>query len=72
MEYTPNVDVRGGVIDIDYRGAVKVILQNYGSEQIGLKKNTCLAKLILEKIDEAELEIVQQLDPTSQDIMGFG
>ena len=66
------MDVRGGVIDPDYRGAVKVILHNYGSEQIVLKKSTRIAQLILEKIDEAETEIVQNLDHTSRDTMGFG
>ena len=36
------------------------------------KKITRIAQLIQEKIDEAETELVQQLDHTSRDTKGFG
>ena len=49
-----------------------MILYNYGSDQIVLKKNTQIAQLILEKIDEAEMEVVHQLDPISRDANDFG
>ena len=36
-----------------------------------LKKNTRIAQLILEKIDETDTELVQNLNHTSHDTMGF-
>jgi dUTP pyrophosphatase len=45
------IDVMGGVIDIDndYRGEVKVILINHGSEDFVIHAEDRIAQLILEK-----------------------
>ena len=41
--------VGGGVIDGDYRGEVKVILQNHGTEDYQFKASDRMVQLIVEK-----------------------
>ncbi len=43
------VEIKGGVIDPDYTGNIKVILHNYGSQDFHVKKKDRIAQLILEK-----------------------
>jgi len=53
-----------GVIDLDYREEVKVVLANLGDEQYRVIKGDRIAQLIIEKIDNRELQEVTQLDDT--------
>lgn len=49
------IDVGAGVIDSDYRGEVKVLLFNFGSEEVSLPKGSRIAQLIFEKIETPEV-----------------
>ena len=53
-----------GVIDSDYRGEVKVVLVNQGSQQYQVEKGALIAQLIIEKINNEELQDVAELDET--------
>jgi len=61
-----------GTIDADYRGEVKIILINHGSEQVTIKHEERIAQLIIAPIVQARLCEVETLDETDRDHGGFG
>jgi len=61
-----------GVIDSDYRGEVKVVLANLGDQAYRVEKGERIAKLIIEKIDNKELQEVTQLDDAKRGDQEFG
>ena len=64
--------VGGGVIDLDYRGEIMVLLINTASRVHPIKKGDPIAQLILEKISVPILTEVQQLPPTTRGVHGCG
>jgi dUTP pyrophosphatase len=66
------LQVGAGVIDSDYRGLVKVLLFNHGSEPVWLPPNSRIAQLIFEKIGAPEVLEVENLDDTVRGEGGFG
>jgi len=60
-----------GVIDSDYRGEVKVVRANLGDPPYRLEQGDRIAKLIIEKMDNGELQEVSQLDDTERGDQGF-
>ena len=61
-----------GTVDSDYRGEVKVILINFGSESISLKKGERIAQLVVCPVLQVRFEVVRELDVTSRGEGGFG
>jgi dUTP pyrophosphatase len=43
------IRIRAGVIDADYRGEVKVLLFNHGTQPFFIKNGNRIAQMILEK-----------------------
>ncbi|XP_064596191.1 deoxyuridine 5'-triphosphate nucleotidohydrolase-like [Liolophura sinensis] len=66
------IDVGAGVIDQDYRGNVRVVLFNFGSEDFKVSKGDRIAQLIMEKICIPELKECKTLDVTERGDGGFG
>lgn len=66
------IDVLGGVIDSDYRGTVKILLQNNKGIPVEFEKHSSIAQGILEKISTDEPVEVDSLDETKRGIFGFG
>lgn len=66
------LDTRGGVIDSDYRGEVKVLLYNSTERDFLIKKEERIAQLILEKISLLPVEEVETLSETERGQGGFG
>ena len=66
------IDVKAGVIDPDYRGEVKVLLYNFGTEPFTFDEGTRIAQLILEKVTFANVEEILELDDTARGDGGFG
>ena len=67
------IDVRGGVIDRDYRGEIKVILFNHGSKQFVINKGDRIAQIIFEKINETPMTTTTTtLTSTTHADKGFG
>ena len=64
--------VLGGVIDPDYRGNIKVILQNNGQQPIEIMKHQRVAQLVVKQISMPSVTQVQQLSTTEQNQQGFG
>jgi dUTP pyrophosphatase len=61
-----------GTIDEDYRGEVKVILANLGSEPFAVKRGERIAQLVPAPVLKASFEEVEELDETSRGGGGFG
>ena len=55
------IDVGAGVVDVDYRGEVGVVLFNHGDHDFEVKMGDRIAQLILEKISTPEVEEVSEL-----------
>jgi dUTP pyrophosphatase len=68
-----HIDVGGGVIDQDYRGALGVIMFNHSDTTFVVSRGDRIAQLICEKIHYPILEEVKILDTTERDKKkGFG
>ena len=61
-----------GTIDSDYRGELKVILYNHGSEEFIVNNDDRIAQMILVPIIKATLEEVEKLPETIRGEGGFG
>lgn len=61
-----------GTIDSDYRGEIKVLLINLGSEEITITRGMRIAQMVLAPIARAKLIPSSSLDETERGIGGFG
>jgi len=61
-----------GTIDADYRGEIKVILINHGTEPFTVNRGDRIAQLVIAPVIRAELHKVDALDDTSRGSGGFG
>lgn len=61
-----------GTIDSDYRGELKVILINHGSEPFPIRRGDRVAQLVLAPVTRASWVQVTALDDTARGTGGFG
>jgi dUTP pyrophosphatase len=61
-----------GTIDSDYRGEVKIILANLGSDTFEVKRGDRIAQLVPATVTRATLDEVSALDDTARGTGGFG
>jgi dUTP pyrophosphatase len=61
-----------GTIDADYRGEVKVILANLGTEPFEVRRGERIAQLIPAAVQRARFAEVDELDDTARGTGGFG
>jgi dUTP pyrophosphatase len=61
-----------GTIDSDYRGEVKVGLINLGSDPYTLKRGERIAQMVIQRVYQAHIEAVSELDSTKRRVGGFG
>ena len=61
-----------GTIDSDYRGEVRVILANLGSEPFPIRRGDRIAQLVPAPVLRAVIEEVDTLDATERGSGGFG
>ena len=61
-----------GTIDADYRGEIKVILANLGSEPFKVRRGERIAQLVPAAVTAATLTEVDTLDTTARGDRGFG
>jgi len=62
-----------GLIDSGYRGEISVICINLDPENdIDIKKGDKICQLVIQKVEEAELKVVNDLDETKRGEGGFG
>lgn len=61
-----------GTIDSDYRGELKVILINHGSEPFAIARGDRVAQLVFAPVTQAAWHVVSELDETMRGAGGFG
>jgi len=61
-----------GTVDSGYRGEVGVILINLGSKAQKIEKGKKIAQMIISRVEEASVEVVEELDETRRGSGGFG
>ena len=61
-----------GTIDSDYRGELKVLLINHGTEDFAIARGDRVAQLVLAPVTQAAWAEVDELDATERGEGGFG
>lgn len=61
-----------GTVDADYRGEVKVILTNFGSEQFVLRRGDRIAQMVIVRYERGVWEERERLEDTERGAGGFG
>lgn len=61
-----------GTIDADYRGEVKVILINHGSETFEIRRGDRIAQMVVAPVSAVSFSERETLDATSRGAGGFG
>ena len=72
LAFKNGIFVNAGVIDSDYRGEIKVILYNAGVIDFSVKKFDRIAQMILEKIYNGDMIVIDELSGTGRGSNGFG
>ncbi|WPP43687.1 dUTP diphosphatase [Paenibacillus hunanensis] len=61
-----------GTIDADYRGEIKVLLINLGSEAFAIARGERIAQMVFQLVPDTELVQVNELSETVRGAGGFG
>ena len=61
-----------GTIDPDYRGELKVLLQNGGSSSVAIRRGERIAQLVFARFEAPEVTEVDSISETSRGEGGFG
>lgn len=61
-----------GTIDSDYRGEVKVLAINHGSEPFTISHGDRIAQMVIAPVSQAVIKEVETLDETERNEGGFG
>ncbi len=61
-----------GTIDADYRGEIKVAVINLGKKRYTFHRGDRIAQMVIQKVFQARLKIVERLDETVRNSGGFG
>ncbi|MDK2784273.1 MAG: dUTP pyrophosphatase [Bacillota bacterium] len=61
-----------GTVDSDYRGEIKVLLVNLGTEPYTVRRGDRIAQLVLNSVGRVEWEEVEELPASRRGTGGFG
>lgn len=61
-----------GTIDPDYRGEVRIIMQNLGSEPVTLRRGERIAQLVFSRFEVPAIAQADELSATERGDAGFG
>lgn len=61
-----------GTIDSDYRGEIKVLLINLGTEDFVVERGSRIAQMVIHKYEEIHFDLVENLDETQRSDKGYG
>lgn len=64
--------ILGGVIDSSYRGEIMVGITNLGTSEYIFHTGEKVAQMLIQKVEHAEIEEVENLDETERGEKGFG
>jgi len=66
------IKTMAGVIDSGYRGEIKIVLANLSQEVYTVNAGEKIAQLLIQKVENPEIEIVENLSDTVRGDGGFG
>jgi len=66
------IKIMAGVIDSTYRGEVIIMLINLGNKEYLVEKNAKIAQMLIQKIEQAGIAVVENLNITKRGDGGFG
>ena len=72
LKYGISVPNTPGTIDSDYRGELKIIMINHGTDVFPIARGDRIAQLVLAPVTQAEWDEVEELDDTARGSGGFG
>ena len=61
-----------GTIDADYRGELGVLLVNLSAQPFTIEPGERIAQMVIARYEQAEIELVEELDDTERGAGGFG
>jgi dUTP pyrophosphatase len=61
-----------GTIDPDYRGELKILMQNLGPETVAIHRGERIAQLVFARFEAPAIEEVPRLSETERGEGGFG
>ena len=61
-----------GTIDADYRGEIKVLLINHGSDAFTIERGMRIAQMVVERYEHVAWEVVDTLEHSDRGHGGFG
>lgn len=61
-----------GTVDSDYRGELRIIIANLGSEPATIHRGDRIAQLVFAPVARARFDRVSELPPTTRNTGGFG
>ncbi len=61
-----------GTIDADYRGEIAVVLANFGTEPVVIRRGDRIAQIVVAPVERARFDAVAELPPTARGDGGFG
>lgn len=61
-----------GTIDADYRGEIKLIMINFGSEPFVIQRGERVAQMVVSKVERVHFQLVEELAETQRGTGGFG
>ena len=72
LKYGVTLPNSPGTIDPDYRGELRVIMQNLGSEVVTLERGERIAQLVFARFETPPVVEVERLSDTDRGTGGFG
>jgi dUTP pyrophosphatase len=61
-----------GTIDPDYRGELKILMQNGGSEPVTIRRGERIAQLVFARFEAPNVEEAEGISETDWGVGGFG
>ena len=61
-----------GTIDADYRGELAVVLANFGTQPVVIRRGDRIAQIVVAPVSRARFDLVEELPPTARGDGGFG
>ena len=61
-----------GTIDADYRGEIKIAVINLGDKEYVIRRGDRIAQMVVKRVYQAQLKVVEHLDETDRNTGGFG
>lgn len=61
-----------GTIDADYRGEIKIIMLNVGTEDFVIQRGERVAQMVINQIEQIQWELTAELEESARGAGGFG